>query len=31
VWNMGKIEMRGSPAEVLEHPDVIRDVIGEAV
>jgi branched-chain amino acid transport system ATP-binding protein len=29
VWNMGKIEMRGSPQEVLEHPDVIRDVIGE--
>jgi branched-chain amino acid transport system ATP-binding protein len=31
VWNMGKIEMRGTPAEVLEHPDVIRDVIGEVV
>lgn len=29
VWNMGKIEMRGSPQDVLEHPDVIRDVIGE--
>ncbi|WP_138934816.1 ABC transporter ATP-binding protein [Roseovarius arcticus] len=29
VWNMGKVEMRGSPQEVLEHPDVIRDVIGE--
>jgi branched-chain amino acid transport system ATP-binding protein len=29
VWNMGKIEMRGTPQEVLEHPDVIRDVIGE--
>ncbi len=29
VWNMGKIEMRGSPQEVLEHPDVIREVIGE--
>ena len=29
VWNMGKIEMRGTPEEVLAHPDVIRDVIGE--
>ncbi|MCA1777273.1 MAG: ABC transporter ATP-binding protein [Loktanella sp.] len=29
VWNMGKIELRGTPQEVLEHPDVIRDVIGE--
>lgn len=29
VWNMGKIEMRGTPQEVLEHPDVIRNVIGE--
>jgi len=29
VWNMGKLEMRGSPQDVLEHPDVIRDVIGE--
>lgn len=29
VWNMGKIEMRGTPDEVLAHPDVIRDVIGE--
>ncbi|SHL22128.1 amino acid/amide ABC transporter ATP-binding protein 1, HAAT family [Roseovarius marisflavi] len=31
VWNMGKIEMRGTPQEILEHPDVIRDVIGEVV
>ena len=31
VWNMGKIDMRGTPQEVLEHPDVIRDVIGEVV
>jgi len=29
VWNMGKIEMRGTPEEVLADPDVIRDVIGE--
>lgn len=31
VWNMGKIDMRGTPQEVLEHPDVIRDVIGEVI
>jgi len=29
VWNSGQIQLRGTPAEVLEHPDVIRDVIGE--
>ncbi len=29
VWNAGQIQLRGTPAEVLEHPDVIRDVIGE--
>ena len=29
VWSSGKIQLRGSPAEILEHPDVIRDVIGE--
>lgn len=30
VWTSGEIRMRGAPAEVLSHPDVIRDVIGEA-
>ncbi len=29
VWNAGQIQLSGTPAEVLEHPDVIRDVIGE--
>lgn len=29
VWSAGSIQHRGSPAEVLSHPDVIRDVIGE--
>ena len=29
VWNAGQVELRGSPQEILEHPDVIRDVIGE--
>lgn len=29
VWNAGQIQMRGTPGEILEHPDVIRDVIGE--
>lgn len=29
VWNTGKVQLRGTPAEVLAHPDVIRDVIGE--
>lgn len=31
VWNSGQIQLRGTPGEVLEHPDVIRDVIGEAL
>ena len=31
VWNAGSVQLRGTPAEILEHPDVIRDVIGEAV
>ncbi|GGO61271.1 amino acid/amide ABC transporter ATP-binding protein 1, HAAT family [Roseovarius pacificus] len=31
VWNSGNVQLRGSPAEILEHPDVIRDVIGEVV
>lgn len=29
VWNAGQIQLSGTPTEVLEHPDVIRDVIGE--
>jgi branched-chain amino acid transport system ATP-binding protein len=29
VWNAGNVQLRGSAAEILEHPDVIRDVIGE--
>ncbi|QOL82675.1 ABC transporter ATP-binding protein [Pseudooceanicola spongiae] len=29
VWNAGNVQLRGAPAEILEHPDVIRDVIGE--
>ncbi|SEM35165.1 amino acid/amide ABC transporter ATP-binding protein 1, HAAT family [Roseovarius azorensis] len=29
VWNNGNMQLRGTPAEILEHPDVIRDVIGE--
>lgn len=31
VWNRGEILFRGAPDEVLKHPDVIRDVIGEEV
>lgn len=31
VWNAGKIQLRGTPAEVLAHPDVIREVIGEEI
>ena len=31
VWASGQVQMRGSPAEILAHPDVIRDVIGEEV
>jgi branched-chain amino acid transport system ATP-binding protein len=31
VWAAGNVQMRGSPEEILQHPDVIRDVIGEAV
>ena len=31
VWSAGQVQMRGTPAEVLGHPDVIRDVIGERV
>ena len=29
VWNAGAVQLRGTPAEILLHPDVIRDVIGE--
>ncbi|WP_428698156.1 ABC transporter ATP-binding protein [Stappia sp.] len=31
VWAAGNVQMRGSPEEILQHPDVIRDVIGEVV
>ncbi|RAP40513.1 ABC transporter ATP-binding protein [Rhodovulum sp. BSW8] len=31
VWNAGNVQLRGTPREILDHPDVIRDVIGEAV
>jgi branched-chain amino acid transport system ATP-binding protein len=31
VWNTGKVQLRGTPREVLAHPDVIRDVIGEEI
>ncbi|MGF1552980.1 MAG: ABC transporter ATP-binding protein [Paracoccaceae bacterium] len=31
VWNRGEVLHRGPPAEVLAHPDVVRDVIGEAI
>lgn len=29
VWNRGEVLFRGSPKEVLSHPEVVRDVIGE--
>ena len=31
VWNAGAVQMRGTPQEILKHPDVIRDVIGEEI
>ena len=31
VWSAGAIQVRGAPADILSHPDVIRDVIGETV
>ncbi len=31
VWSNGTIPLRGAPAEILEHPDVIKDVIGEEI
>lgn len=31
VWNRGEVLFRGAPDDVLNHPDVIRDVIGEEI
>ena len=31
VWNRGEVLFRGKPDEILSHPEVIRDVIGEEV
>jgi len=31
VWNRGEVLFRGAPDEILSHPDVVRDVIGEEV
>ncbi len=31
VWNRGEVLFRGPPDEVLRHPEVIRDVIGEEI
>ncbi|MEQ8653424.1 MAG: ATP-binding cassette domain-containing protein [Kiloniellales bacterium] len=31
VWSAGQIQLEGTPAEILEHPDVIENVIGEEV
>ncbi|MGI9504686.1 MAG: ABC transporter ATP-binding protein [Geminicoccaceae bacterium] len=31
VWSAGALQISGAPAEVLAHPDVIKDVIGETV
>ena len=31
VWNRGEVLFRGAPGDVLNHPDVIRDVIGEEI
>lgn len=31
VWNTGRVQLRGTPAQILAHPDVIRDVIGEEI
>lgn len=30
VWSQGKVQLRGTPAEILSHPAVIKDVIGES-
>ncbi len=31
VWNRGEVLHRGSPDDVLSHPDVLREVIGEEI
>ena len=31
VWASGAVQLRGAPAEILDHPDVIRDVVGEGI
>lgn len=31
VWASGQVQLHGTPEEILRHPDVIRDVIGEEV
>ena len=31
VWASGAVRLRGAPAEILDHPDVIRDVVGEGI
>ncbi len=31
VWNRGEVTFHGTPGDILSHPDVIRDVIGEEV
>ncbi|WAP66893.1 ABC transporter ATP-binding protein [Jiella pelagia] len=31
VWSGGKVQFKGTPQEVLQHPEVIRDVIGGEV
>lgn len=31
VWSQGSVQLRGTPAEVLSHPDVLREVIGETL
>ena len=28
VWNRGEVLFRGTPQDILTHPDVIRDVMG---
>lgn len=31
VWSLGKVQLRGTPQEILSHPDVLREVIGETL
>lgn len=31
VWSSGAIQARGNPTDILTHPDVLRDVIGEEI